>query len=65
LQFETNYTTTVIDANYVDMSVLRCFDHLVTRTCLPYDDDDDDDDDDDLCCSKHVREVLTIYKTGI
>lgn len=40
-QVEANYTTTVNHANYVVMSILRCFDHLLTRTCLPDDDDDD------------------------
>jgi hypothetical protein len=40
LQVEANYTTTVNDANYVDMSILRCFDHVLTHTCLSDDDDD-------------------------
>jgi hypothetical protein len=43
LQVEANYTTTVNDANYADMSVLRSYDHLLTHTCLSDDDDDDDD----------------------
>jgi len=63
LQVEVTYTTTVNDANYVDMSILHCFGHLLTRTCLPG--DDDDDDDDGLCYSKRVRAVLTMCKTGI
>jgi len=60
LQVEANYTTTVNYANYVDMSILRCFNHLLTRTCLPDDDDNHDDDDDGLYYSKHVRELLTM-----
>ena len=61
MQVEVTYTKTVNDANFVDMSILRCFDHLLTRTCLP----DDDDNDDGLYYLKHVGGVLTMYKTVI